>query len=251
MPGCVPGEVERRRVDVGRGAHLLERDPFAGVAGEPGSDLVGDGPIVFVHAVTVPGRVVTGPVVMVTGHRVLPRPDTVPAQLERVLAKLDPSMAVSGGAAGADLMFAEAALRVGVPLHLVLPNRSYRWRYPGVVSDEILAGAAEVTYVVDRPEIDDWRERRQAWDKGKWWRDNFVRNRAMVTASDTTVVVSDHHPHWLLGHMRSGTAGTVRHVLRERGEGHRVLWVAPATEPARWVPLRVEHALGDWSDFAQ
>jgi hypothetical protein len=190
--------------------------------------------------------------VMVTGHRVLPNPESVPAQLDQVLTKLAPSKVVCGGAAGADRMFAEAALRVGVPLQLVLPNIHYRKYYPGVVPDEIMAAAAEVTYVASRPDVEDWRYR---WDKGKWWKDNFTRNRVMVDYSDLTVVVSDRHPHNLLGYMQSGTAGTVREVLRQRGEGHRVIWVAPAIaaraqpEPARWVALRVEYALGDWSDF--
>jgi hypothetical protein len=191
----------------------------------------------------------TGPTVMVTGHR--DTPDTIADELDRVLTKLAPAVAISGGADGADRHYAEAALRLGIPLHLMLPNQWYRHYYPGTVPDRVVEAATKVTYVVDRPTIPDWRYQ---WDKNKWWKDNYTRNAAMVTASDTTIVVSPHHPHTILAYVRSGTAGTVREVLRQRGEGHRVLWVPPpvhprAPEPARWVPLRTEHALGDWSDF--
>jgi len=190
-----------------------------------------------------------GPVVMATGHR--DTPEAVLGELERVLARLEPSVAISGGAAGADRLFAQAAVTVGVPLHLMLPNRWYRTYYPGAVPDRIVDAAAQVTFVVDRPaDVDNMR---YLWDKEKWWKDNYTRNEAMVVASELTVVVSPHHPNRLLGYVRSGTAGTVRDVLRQRGERHRVLWVpsdGTAAELTRWVPLRVQYAVGDWSDFA-
>lgn len=191
------------------------------------------------------------PVVMVTGHRVVSHPDAAGSELERVLVKLGASRAISGGAAGADRLFAETALRVGVPVHLMLPNRYYRARYPGSVDDDLI-GRCRCTFVVDRPDVDDWQLR---WRKEKWWEDNFTRNRAMIDLSDVTIVVSDLSPRRLLGEARSGTAGTVRDVLRARGEGHKVIWIPPATIAtgglgARWVPLRIADALGDWSDHA-
>lgn len=182
-----------------------------------------------------------GPAVMVTGHRELDHHEAIGRLLDHVLTKTGASRALSGGAAGADRLFAEAALRVGVPLQIVLPNIWYRSYYPGVVSDELMEGAVEVTYAVDRPFVEDWRRR---WHEGKWWLDNFVRNWVLIERSDLTVVVSDTSPRQLLRQSHGGTAGTVRDVVRVRGEGHKVVWVSPPVSPeiepngsAMWVPL--------------
>lgn len=162
-----------------------------------------------------------GQPVMVTGHRNVEHPVLVAERLDHVIARLNPNVAISGGAAGADRLWAEAALRNKIPLRLVLPNRWYVSHYPGTV-DEATIAMAEVTYAVERPDVADWA---RLWDSERWWRDNHVRNAVMVATSTTTVVVSPRPPRTLLGEQRGGTAACVREVLRRRGDGCRVIWV--------------------------
>lgn len=172
--------------------------------------------------------------VMVTGHRELAQPALVADRIRTVFERLGATEAVSGGAAGADRVFAEVAVEMGVPLHLMLPNRWYRDKYPNVVSNEVLAAAAQVTYVVDRPEAADWRSR---WTAERWWQDNFARNVAMVGASEAAVVVSPRHPLALLEERSGGTAHCVKALRRARPLS-RVIWV-PDIPSAQitWVPL--------------
>ena len=55
---------------------------------------------------------------MVTGHRELSHPELVAERLDEVLARLAPTVAISGGAQGADSLFASVALARGVPLRV-------------------------------------------------------------------------------------------------------------------------------------
>jgi hypothetical protein len=179
----------------------------------------------------------TGLKVMVTGHRDVTHRALVAARLTSTLTKLEPAAAISGGAEGADTLFAQVALSLGVPLHLMIPNRWYLHRYPNAVDPAIIEQAAEASYVVERPDVDDWRQR---WDRERWWVDNHARNGAMVQASELTVVVSPRAPRVLLGEHRGGTASCVREVLRRRGDGHRVIWVPDLPDrPVCWDTLRV------------
>jgi hypothetical protein len=85
---------------------------------------------------------------MVTGHRRIEHPSEVQTALEWLLASIDSVEAISGGAEGADTLFARAALEVGVPLRLYLPNRYYRQRYDTSVPDDIVDGAIHVFHIV-------------------------------------------------------------------------------------------------------
>ena len=174
---------------------------------------------------------------MVTGHRELVHPGLVAERLAHVLGKLGASQAISGGARGADAVFADVAVAGGYPLHLMLPNRWYRSYYPGVVSDVTMAAAEVVTYVVERPDVADWRAR---WGTERWWRDNFSRNTAMIVASDVTVIVSPRPPHVLLGETSGGTAGCVKELRRRRGDEHRVVWGPDCDQRTTlWTSLRI------------
>lgn len=173
-------------------------------------------------------------VLMVTGHRALRHPTLVRARLVEVLERLEPSAVISGGAQGADAVFADAALQVGVPLWLYLPNRHYRSQYPAAVPDRVLASAERVVVVVDRPDVADWAER---WRSERWWRDNFARNAAMVAASADAAVVSPTRPQVLATDPRGGTAACLRDLARAR-PGTKVLWVPddPALAMRRCPP---------------
>lgn len=175
---------------------------------------------------------------MVTGHREIEHADLVADRLCAVLTKLAANVdagelvAVSGGAQGADTLFATAAVRAGVPYDLMLPNRWYRSWYPAAVSDEIVAGARHVTFVVERPDVADWR---QQWKAQRWFVDNFVRNAAMIDRSGTHVVVSPRHPAALASEDRGGTAHAVREMARR---SLRVVWVPDRPDiDVVWVPL--------------
>lgn len=174
----------------------------------------------------------TGPVLMVTGHRTLQHPNLVRERLGEVFARLQPRLAVSGGAQGADTLFAEVAIAAGVPLELVLPNRWYRHWYPDAVSSDVLAAAVSVRYAVERPDVDTWREQ---WSAQRWWQDNFARNTVLVDAAEEAVVVSPIRPLELAADPNGGTANCVRGWANRRGT--RVVWVPD--DPGisvRWSP---------------
>ena len=160
--------------------------------------------------------------VMATGHRSIHHPAVVREALVAVLGRWSARAAICGGAEGADTLFAEAALSSETPIDVYLPNRYYRDHYPNAIPDELLAAARRVTYVVDRPDVDDWRRR---WRTERWWRDNHARNYAMVDLADRAIVVARDHPWRLLG-QEGGTAACVRSL---RGRGVRHVW---------WVPDR-------------
>lgn len=168
---------------------------------------------------------------MVTGHRRIRFPDEVQTALGWLLSRFEAVTAISGGSAGADTLFAQAAIELEIPLRLYLPNRYYREYYPGSVSDEIVAAAEQVLYTTYRPEVTDWRT---PWDDGNWWHDNFVRNKAMVTAAHEAVIVSPHLPDELLGRKKGGTVHCVK-ALKARGHDE-VWWVpdVPASSALRW-----------------
>jgi hypothetical protein len=175
-----------------------------------------------------------GNALMVTGHREITHRDLVADRLADVLARGDVDRAISGGAEGADTLYAAAAIAAGIELELYLPNRHYLRRYPAAVPAEILTAAAAVHHVVDRPDIDDWRTR---WDTDKWWRDNFARNAAMVAASTGTVVVTPTHPRELAAQRRGGTAAALRDVRRARPDT-RIIWVPDRPDiVTSWVRL--------------
>ena len=174
-------------------------------------------------------------VVMVTGHRHVTHTDLVTRRLAAVTAKLGTTVAISGGAEGADTLYARVAIDAGVALHLLLPNRHYRSKYPEAVSDDVVASASRVEFVVDRPDAVDWDRR---WSAERWWVDNLVRNAAMIDRSDITIVVSSHHPATLAAEAKGGTAACVKELKRRRGGDHRLVWIpdSPATD-VMWCTL--------------
>lgn len=177
----------------------------------------------------------TGPVVMLTGPREIRCRARVRSCLGDVIDGLGPSKCRSGGAEGADSAWALAAVDRGVPLVLDLPNRYYRLRYPDAVPGWLVEAAVEVNFVVERPEVSDWRRR---WTAERWWQDNFVRNERMVTQSDVTVCVSPRNPVDLAADRKGGTAACLRDVRRLRADG-RVLWVRDCDDMPvpTWVDL--------------
>lgn len=164
---------------------------------------------------------------MATGHRRIQFPDQVRTALGWLLASFEAVTAISGGAEGADTLFAQATIELDVPLRLYLPNRYYRQYYPGSVNDEIVAAAEKVLYTTHRPEMTDWRT---PWDNDNWSYDNFTRNKAMVTAADEAVVVSPYLPNELLARKKGGTVHCVK-ALKARG--HNEVWWVPDAPDAR------------------
>jgi hypothetical protein len=165
--------------------------------------------------------------IMATGHREVRFTHAVSGACEQVLARYLPDVcAVAGGAAGADSLWADAAVAVGAELTVILPNRCYIHMYdvaPPPVS-------AQVRFAVDRPDVSDWKAR---WHPERWWRDNFARNDALIAASELAVVISSHHPAELAA-MAKG--GTVHAVKRLAAAGRDLIWVPDAeTSTARWV----------------
>jgi hypothetical protein len=170
--------------------------------------------------------------IMVTGHRSLNHADVVAASLGVVLNRHLGAVAISGGAGGADSVWATVAVEAGAEVEIYLPNQFYLQRYPNSIDQATLRAATCVHTVVERPDVGDWRTR---WDAERWWRDNHARNAAMVAASDLAVVVSARHPRVLAGEPKGGTAQCVK--LLARG-GSKVVWVPDAVGGAvRWVQL--------------
>ena len=134
--------------------------------------------------VVVPG----GLVVAVSGHRhLVPGSEGwVEAELERLMSKLTPSVAISGMALGVDAIWARIALAHGVALHAYVPfpEQSLPWRSADKAAyDELLSRAARVVTIAPT-----WRKSAYA-----------ERNLAMVDACELLVAVYD-------GRGRGGTA---------------------------------------------
>lgn len=173
---------------------------------------------------------------MVTGHREIKHPDVVSRLLHQLLTGVGWSAAVSGGAAGADTIFAEVAIDADVPLHVILPNRYYRQAYRDSIPQRLVDAATSVHCTVERPICHDWRHR---WKAERWWLDNHKRNHQMVGTSTDACVVSPRHPLNLLDEPNGGTVECVRYL--QRSDDHRgVWWVAdwPDTSDVRWVDFR-------------
>jgi hypothetical protein len=161
-----------------------------------------------------------------------------------VIEQRQPDAVRSGGAGGWDTVLAEAALDLGVPLLVDLPNRHYRSVYGDGMSDELLARAAEVRFIVDRPTCANWRFR---WGAERWWLDNLTRNHAMVADSSEAVAGAHLNPLVLagvrsdpgqrrLGH-KGGTAECLRHIVT-KSDLAGVFWVPDVADPAaEWVAI--------------
>jgi hypothetical protein len=157
---------------------------------------------------------------MATGPRELRHPDAVRAGFASAVAGF--TLAVTGGAEGADTQAAWGAADAGVPFEVWLPNRFYRQAYPRSIPDELLAQAARVRYVVDR-QVSPGEDPMAMWHRMKWWVDNFARNVAMVEVADAAAVIAPEHPRERVRMRRSGTARCIEALIAAGYES--CLWI--------------------------
>lgn len=171
---------------------------------------------------------------MGTGHRDIAMTPNLRTALLDLITTTEPDAVRSGGAPGFDTYLAEAAIDSGVPLLVDLPNRYYRRHYTRAIYKPLLDRAAEVRYIVDRPERPDWRT---LWKTERWWLDNLARNHAMVDSSTVAVVCSVLHPHVLNDvDVKGGTAECVRYIIAK--SEYPGVWWLPIHRPSHeWVPI--------------
>lgn len=159
-------------------------------------------------------------IAMVTGHRAIRNEDLVLERLTLVLEAMRPSLAISGGAQGADTLFVMAAIDADIPFKVMLPNQHYRKQYPGAIPSQMLAQAVEIDYTVDRPDVDDWQRR---WKLERWWIDNFARNEKMLKEATITIAVTADSIFDVVTR-RSGTSDCLnKHIAYYPGKN--IIWV--------------------------
>ena len=147
-------------------------------------------------------------IVAVTGHRPqhLRVEDGywIQGEFDRLTAKLQPEIGISGMALGADTWWADAVLRAAVPLHAYVPfpGQDARWREDDrIFYRKLLAEATKVVTVC--PEY-----RPSAFEE---------RNRAMVDACDLLIAAWN-------GKRSGGTFNALQYALRV---GRDVVYVDP------------------------
>ena len=134
--------------------------------------------------------------VMVTGHRperLNGRELEVTEWLDSQIHELQPTIAISGMAAGADQIYAELALKQRIPLAAALPYKKTWDSYHPVVQD-MLMKAKEVVYACEK------------YDKHGY----FIRDCLMVDAADIVLAVWD-------GKEWGGTWNTIKYA-RDKGK---------------------------------
>lgn len=154
--------------------------------------------------------------VMVTGHRDL-RDDSwrwVEAELHRVLRKLADGTGVQacihGAALGADLLFAETAIGLTLPVitYVPYPGQADRWDADQAARrDRVLGASLRVQLVEPRPIA----------SRGDIVRALHARNDAMIRDSNVTIAVLDRRT-------SGGSYSTTQKALRA---GNRVLRINP------------------------
>jgi hypothetical protein len=171
-------------------------------------------------------------IAMVTGHRQVPDRAAVLARLMYIIEVLSRRWTVtgiSGGAAGADSLWALACHNMQRPFKLYLPNRYYfdHYRSEGEFLNEEASWLldhcdGDVHYSVDRPERNDW----EAFMRREGWKDNFVRNRDMIADAQRHIAVATQHPATYVANrnIRGGTASCIRDLW---AGGHEILWIDP------------------------
>jgi uncharacterized phage-like protein YoqJ len=133
-------------------------------------------------------------VLMITGNRKLKDPEAIRYQISQHIDDERPDIMISGMALGSDTIFAEIAIREGITLHAYIPFEGHdeRWSLPQQKHyNAILAKCDKIVIVSKTP------------SKGAY----FMRNAAMVAASDRAIVVWDRK--------FGGTAHTVRLLERD------------------------------------
>jgi hypothetical protein len=184
--------------------------------------------------------------VMLTGGREITNPGPIGKAMSRVLTefkKLHPgTVAISGGAEGADQLWAWAAIDTETPFTLVLPNWAYGYNYGQQGSIEKLAEnplCLGMIYAVDRPIFEDLAHMSQLWRSEKWWTDNFVRNEVMITSAQQHVICHQTHPRTMLTNrnLKGGTAHAVRAM--QRLEVKEAVFISTEhPDDIVWVPLQ-------------
>jgi len=175
---------------------------------------------------------------MVTGHRVVANDHAVLLKLSWIIRKLeeqghDEIIGISGGAEGADSLWARACFNEHRPFDLYVPNRYYfkHYRADDHEVEFLTSKARNIITVVTRPAVSrsTWEPRMKARPgNDPWWVDNFERNRAMIKAASVHIAVSDRHPMEYVRDpsIRGGTAGCIRDLHRSVQE---ILWLCPQT----------------------
>jgi len=164
------------------------------------------------------------PTVMVAGHRpkhLTPVAQTwVRAELNRLAGKLreghGTTTAISGMTLGADLWWADAAVRAGlrVHAHLPYPQQAAKWKPEDQAEWWRLLGLATKTLTYGT-----------GHDEGLL----HARKRGMVHASAQTVAV------WVYG-KSGGTRTALEYAV---GRGRRPIWVDPETRRTIWPDIEV------------
>ena len=142
---------------------------------------------------------------MVTGHRHLFNKQEVSDGLHQLCSKIQPSLIISGGAAGADEIAVKVAQALDLPLRICYPSVYY----PHLDQTD----GAEIEYVTERT------ERPNKWD---YIKDNFTRNSHMVGLADVCVVMSPMHP---LDLVKEPKGGTVHAVKEWKKKTDFIFWV--------------------------
>lgn len=134
--------------------------------------------------------------VMITGHRperLNGRELKVTEWLDSQICELQPTIAISGMAAGVDQIYAELALKQRIPLVAALPYKK-RWDSYHPVVQDMLMKAKEVVYACEK------------YDKHGY----FIRDCLMVDAADIVLAVWDSNE-W------GGTWNTIKYA-RDKGK---------------------------------
>ena len=154
--------------------------------------------------------------VMVTGHRNLPNQEGVEGVLrlilERILVRESAPIAISGMAMGADLIFAEVALSLDIPLWAAIPleNQSEDWPFSWQKRwEKVLRRASRKISVWEEPNYQGFSQRERLLNRNLWMLDN----------SEVIVAVWD-------GRLRGGTFHTIAEAGRR---GRRFLHLNPKT----------------------
>ncbi|RTK93445.1 hypothetical protein EKI60_05780 [Candidatus Saccharibacteria bacterium] len=161
--------------------------------------------------------------IMCTGHRKLNHPEAIYECLLNYLGANRFDQAISGGAGGADSIFAEAALETDTPLKVIFPNQYYTSYYP----ESFMAEPSSVEFAVERRMSDDWRS---LWQTERWWTDNLTRNRVMIARSDVTLVISTINPLDLLNYKKGGTSSCLKDI-RSMDPEREIVWVNDDPNP--------------------
>ena len=132
---------------------------------------------------------------MVTGHkpaRLRGQELMVLTELNKLIKRFQPDIAISGMADGADRIWAMAALNNGIPLGCYFPYKKDFYHSPQEL--HIMEQASEIIYVNENYSEDCY----------------YLRDMAMVDDSDIVIAVFDGFPH-------GGTYQTIRYA-QKRGK---------------------------------